>query len=180
MDPMGCTRLLCPWNSPDKKTGVGCRALLQGIFPTQGSNPYVSCISRPFFTTSATWEILWSSLNFLSGERKLKHAQLIWAFCPGWRIPILEHVSFICKRMCVIFSHWVFLLFPFLQSFSNLISAEKTVLEAPGQGKDRWVSLKPEFHLPPARWSWWKHNSHFSSSFLPPKGPHLFFLLCPL
>ena len=32
-------RLLCPWNSPGKNTGVGCRALLQGIFPTQGWNP---------------------------------------------------------------------------------------------------------------------------------------------
>ena len=26
-------------NSPGKNTGVGCHALLQGIFPTQGSNP---------------------------------------------------------------------------------------------------------------------------------------------
>ena len=25
-------------DSPDKNTGVGCHALLQGIFPTQGSN----------------------------------------------------------------------------------------------------------------------------------------------
>ena len=25
--------------SPGKNTGVGCHALLQGIFPTQGSNP---------------------------------------------------------------------------------------------------------------------------------------------
>ena len=32
-------RLLCPWDSPGKKTGVGCHALFQGIFPTQGSNP---------------------------------------------------------------------------------------------------------------------------------------------
>ena len=31
-------RLLCPWDSPDMKTGVGCHALLQGIFLTQGSN----------------------------------------------------------------------------------------------------------------------------------------------
>ena len=30
-------RLLCPWNSPGKNTGVGCHFLLQGIFPTQGS-----------------------------------------------------------------------------------------------------------------------------------------------
>ena len=30
------TRLLCPWDSPEKNTGVGCHALLQGIFPTPG------------------------------------------------------------------------------------------------------------------------------------------------
>ena len=32
------TRLLCPWNSPGKNTGVGCHSLLQGIFLTQGMN----------------------------------------------------------------------------------------------------------------------------------------------
>ena len=32
------TRLLCPWNFPGKNTSVGCHFLLQGIFPTQGSN----------------------------------------------------------------------------------------------------------------------------------------------
>ena len=31
-------RLLCPWGSPGKDTGRDCYALLQGIFPTQGSN----------------------------------------------------------------------------------------------------------------------------------------------
>ena len=33
------TRLLYPWDSPGKNTGVGCHFLLQQIFPTQGSNP---------------------------------------------------------------------------------------------------------------------------------------------
>ena len=28
-----------PWNFPAQDTGVGSRSLLQGIFPTQGSNP---------------------------------------------------------------------------------------------------------------------------------------------
>ena len=32
-------RLLCPWDSPGKNTGVGCHFLLQGIFPSQGLNP---------------------------------------------------------------------------------------------------------------------------------------------
>ena len=33
------TRLLCPWDSPGKNTGVSHHALFQGIFPTQGPNP---------------------------------------------------------------------------------------------------------------------------------------------
>ena len=32
--------LLCPWDFPGKKTGVGCHFLPQGIFLTQGSNPH--------------------------------------------------------------------------------------------------------------------------------------------
>ena len=31
--------LYSPWNSPGQKTAVGSLSLLQGIFPTQGSNP---------------------------------------------------------------------------------------------------------------------------------------------
>ena len=34
-DPMDCS----PWNSPGQNTGMGSLSLLQGIFPTQGSNP---------------------------------------------------------------------------------------------------------------------------------------------
>ena len=37
-DPMEPTSILCPWDFPDKNTGVGCHFLLQGIFPIQGSN----------------------------------------------------------------------------------------------------------------------------------------------
>ena len=32
-------RLFCPWDSPDKNTGVGYHFLFQEIFPTQGLNP---------------------------------------------------------------------------------------------------------------------------------------------
>ena len=31
-------------DSPGKDTGVGCYALLQGIFPTQGSNLHLLCL----------------------------------------------------------------------------------------------------------------------------------------
>ena len=64
-------RLLCPWDSPSKNTGVVCHVLLQEIFQTQGSNlhiimfPALDCwgfILFLFFfvvvafTTSATWK----------------------------------------------------------------------------------------------------------------------------
>ena len=45
-DPMDCSpaRFLCPWDFPGKNTGVGCHALLQGIFPTQGSKQCLFCL----------------------------------------------------------------------------------------------------------------------------------------
>ena len=54
-------RLLCPWDSPGKKTGVGCHFLLQGIFPTQDGTriSFVPCLlAGGFFTTSTTWGAL--------------------------------------------------------------------------------------------------------------------------
>ena len=59
-DPMGCNpQSSSPWDSPDKNTGVGCHAILQGIFPTQGLNPHLfmsPALAGGFFTTSAAWE----------------------------------------------------------------------------------------------------------------------------
>ena len=67
----------CPWDSSGKNTGVGCCALLQGIFPTQGSNPCLLCVlplAVRFFTSSATWETL------IRGEPHLFHR------APGGRV----------------------------------------------------------------------------------------------
>ena len=38
-DSLQPQRLYSPWNSPGQNTGVGSHSLLQGICPTQGSNP---------------------------------------------------------------------------------------------------------------------------------------------
>ena len=45
-DPMGCSPpgSSVHGDSPGKNTRVGCRALLQGIFPTQESNPHLQCL----------------------------------------------------------------------------------------------------------------------------------------
>ena len=42
-------RLLCPWDSPGKNTGVGCH------FPDPGTKPRVSCIGRQVLYHRATW-----------------------------------------------------------------------------------------------------------------------------
>ena len=34
------------WDFSGKNAGVGCHFPLQGIFPTQGSNPHVRCLQR--------------------------------------------------------------------------------------------------------------------------------------
>ena len=55
-------RFLCPWDSPGKNTGVNCHVLLQGIFPTQGSNLCLSMSpaqAGEFFTTRGIWEAHW-------------------------------------------------------------------------------------------------------------------------
>ena len=50
---MDCSlsRLLCPWNSPSKNTGVGCHALLQEDLPDPGiepSSPTIQTVSSLF------------------------------------------------------------------------------------------------------------------------------------
>ena len=49
-------------DSPGKNTGVGCHAVLQGIFLTQGSKLHFTSPvwAGRFFTTSTTWEALYS------------------------------------------------------------------------------------------------------------------------
>ena len=52
-------RLLRPWNSPSKNTGLGCHALLRGDLPNPGIKPASltsPALAGEFFTTGATWE----------------------------------------------------------------------------------------------------------------------------
>ena len=64
-DPMDC-RLLCPWDSPGKNTGVGSQALLQGISLTQGSNPRLLHCRRILYLLSPWQSPVWSQSDLLS------------------------------------------------------------------------------------------------------------------
>ena len=104
------TRLLCPWNFPGKSTGVCCHFLLQGIFPTQGSNPGLPHCSQTLHHLShqgnpCISRYLSIFISFLSGVK----AQCIQAnifffvkFDSNWAFPLsfLEyHILFIWAAM---------------------------------------------------------------------------------
>ena len=63
--------LYSPWNSPGQNTGVGSLSLLQGIFPTQGSNPGLPHCRRILYQLSheGSPRILeWVAYPFSSGS----------------------------------------------------------------------------------------------------------------
>ena len=82
------TRLLCPWDSPGKNTGVGCHLLFQGIFPTQGLN------------LSLLWlqhcrKILYppgkSSTKYKKCKFKLSNSQSVYSRAARWEV--LEDIT---------------------------------------------------------------------------------------
>ena len=65
-DPVDCspTRLLHPWDSPGKNTGVSCHFLLQGILPTQGSNPDLPHCRQTLYPLSHEGKSIVNSLTY--------------------------------------------------------------------------------------------------------------------
>ena len=62
-----------PWNSPGQNTGVGSLSFLQGIFPTQGSNPDLPHCSQILYQVShkGSSRILeWVAYPFSSGSSR--------------------------------------------------------------------------------------------------------------
>ena len=69
------SRLLHPWDSPGKNTGVGCLSLLQGIFPTQGSNPGLPHCRQTLYRLSYQgspkhYEGIWKLMFLCSWKKK--------------------------------------------------------------------------------------------------------------
>ena len=84
-DPMDCS--LWPWNSPGKNTGVGSHSLLQGIFPTQGSNPGLLHCSQILYHLSKPLQYSWVSLVAQS-VKNLAAMQETWVQSLGWEDPL--------------------------------------------------------------------------------------------
>ena len=76
------TRLLCPWVSPGKNTGVGCCAFRQGIFQTQGLNLRLLHFlhwQTGSLTTSATceaWQHIYWVKHWVPEFKGVNHSKL--------------------------------------------------------------------------------------------------------
>ena len=66
-DPMDCSSpgSSVHWDSPGKNTGVGCHALLQGIFLTQGLNPGLLHCRWILY---CLWEATFSNISYDSNK----------------------------------------------------------------------------------------------------------------
>ena len=73
-DPHG---LYSPWNSPGQNTGASSRSLLQGIFPTQGSNPGLPDCRPILYQLSHQG----SPRHFYSGPALVDGTFLVLNFC---------------------------------------------------------------------------------------------------
>ena len=82
-----------PWNSPGQNTGVGSLSLLQGIFPTQGSNPshqHCRWILYQLSHTGSPRILEWVAYPFSSGYSRPKNwtrvSGIAGGFFTNWAI----------------------------------------------------------------------------------------------
>ena len=74
-DPSRPRRLYSPWNSPGQNTGVGSLSLLQGIFPTHGSNPGLPYCRQILYQLSHKGSLLQYWIPYPS-PRDLPHPEI--------------------------------------------------------------------------------------------------------
>ena len=120
-DSLWAHGLYSPWNSPGQDTGVGSLSLLQGIFPTQGSNPGspLLLIVGGFFTSWATREsitawakqISWDSETWTwerwghSDKNRRSRTGLEWQLGSCWQTGMPRRGA--REKDACNFRHWV-------------------------------------------------------------------------
>ena len=92
---VACQAPLCPWDSPGKNTGVGCCALLQRIFPTQGLN---LCLLHLLHWQAGSLPLAPPGKPCSAAAKSLQSCSTLWdpidGSPPGSLVPgILQHCS---------------------------------------------------------------------------------------
>ena len=93
-NPMDCSPLLCPWDSPGKKTGMGRHAFFQEIFLTKGLNPHLLSCRRILYCQASGEALLPSRQSNYMRNAKYKYKT-------GWKGVGGEsaHSSFIVNQV---------------------------------------------------------------------------------
>ena len=109
----------CPWDSLGKNTGVGCHALLQGIFWTQGSNLHLFQIvthlaksERCMIRRKGRWNQVTWGMGSCTGRNS------VWE--KGW--------ANVCKELALLSPSFL----PLLTSRHSCLSSCKRKLPQPG------------------------------------------------
>ena len=99
------TRLLRPWNFLGKGTGVGCHLLLQGIFPTQGSNLGLLHCRQTLYPLSHQGS-LWAcwSAEWHPGDTKTAFFSLSGS--PDYTAKGRQFSRPVCKCLSLATAHW--------------------------------------------------------------------------
>ena len=79
-------RLRSPWNSPGQNTEVGSLSLLQGIFPTQGSNPDLPHCRRILYQLSHQGSPVCGKNVFQQYKVKVKSLSHVQLFATPWTV----------------------------------------------------------------------------------------------
>jgi len=121
-------RLLCAWDSPGESTQVGCHAILQGIFLTQGSNLHLLCFLH--------WQVGSLLLAPQSAFRGPKHKQPArWVS----QTPLIGKIeTLLTERTC---STW-----------SPLGSTHSWTTLGPWWGKDSLIRALPRVQVDGGLW----------------------------
>ena len=89
-DSLWLHELYSPWNSPGQNTGMGSRSLLQGIFPTQGSNPGLQHCRQILYQLSRQGSPK-CILSVLRGMWDLSSLSRYWTWPPALEAQSLNH-----------------------------------------------------------------------------------------
>ena len=105
-DPMDPPVSSVHGDSPGKNTGVGCHALLQGIFSTQGSNPGLPHCRRILYCLShhGKWLFYWLKFSHWPQLTGMGGRQCGLAVCPK------KSLIFLYLEFCIYFIFQNFLI----------------------------------------------------------------------
>ena len=122
-------RLLCRWDSPGKNTGVGSHALLQGIFPIQGSNLGLPHCRRILYCLSHKGSIINNILLYTI--QGIKNLSLPYCYCSA---PLSSTISLSLPNLCPL--SWQY--YPTISSSAAPFSSALNLFQH--QGLFQWAS----------------------------------------